>query len=76
MTSQVSFKFDGEHNKSFLLKTLKSKLKGFKYKIENENSHKTVFRIYVASLESAKKTFDVCFAIQCNVVYDSNRELK
>lgn len=73
MTSQVSFKIDGEHNKAPLISILKNKLKGLKYKIEHENEY--VFRVYVASSEDKKKTFNVCYNIQCFSVYDFNREL-
>lgn len=73
MTSQVSFKFDGEHNIQLLVSILKQRLKGLKYKIETES--RNIYRIYVASLEDKQKTFDVCFGIQCFVVYDYNRVL-
>lgn len=69
MTSQVSFKFDG--NKEPILNLLKQQLRGLKYKIETEGQN--VYRIYVASLEDEKKTFDVCSKIQCFAVYDYNR---
>jgi len=73
MKSQVSFKYDGSHNKELIVKILKSRLKGLKYKVEQEVSN--VFRIYVASTESEEKTFSVCYGIQCFCVLDYNREL-
>jgi hypothetical protein len=71
--SQVSFKFDGGHNKNLVVGILQRRLKGLKYKIENES--RNVYRIYLASTESKEKTFDVCFGIQCFCVYDFSRNL-
>lgn len=73
MKSQVSFKFDGQHNKEIIISILKSRLENFKYKIEYEGSH--IYRIYVGSSESKEKTMIVCKGIQCYAVYDFNREL-
>ena len=73
MKSQVSFKFDGEHNKQGVLNVLNQNLKGLKYKIEKET--RNVYRIYVASEEGEDKTFKVCYGIQCFCVRDYNREL-
>jgi len=73
MKSQVSFKFDGLHNKESILHILKQRLEGLKYKIEKEG--RDVYRIYVASKEGGNKTFEVCYGIQCFCVKDSNREL-
>ena len=73
MKSQVSFKFDGEHNTEFVIKILKNRLKGVKYKIELET--RNVYRIYVASIEPKEKTFSVCYGIQCFCVYDFNKKL-
>ena len=73
MTSQVSFKFDGKHNQQLIVNILKKKLKGLKYMVEKESQYN--YRIYVASLEDEKKTFDVCYSVQSSVVYDYNREL-
>lgn len=73
MFSQVSFKFDGEHNKEFVIRILKERLKGLKYKIEKEG--RNVYRIYVASSEGEEKTFEVCYGIQSFVVIDHNRNL-
>ncbi len=74
MKSQVSFKFDGSHNKPFIINILKSRLKGFRYKIENESQF--VYRIYVASEEGEQRTFDECYKIQCFVVYDYSKEVQ
>lgn len=73
MISQVSFKFDGEHNKQPVVSALKQRLKGLKYEIEAEG--RNVFRIYVASLEDKEKAFSVCYGIQCFAVYDHGRTL-
>lgn len=73
MKSQVSFVFDGEHNKQGILNVLNQNLKGLKHKFEKEG--RNVYRIYVAAKESEKKTFEVCYGIQCFCVKDYNREL-
>ena len=71
MKSQVSFKFDGEHNKGIVIGILREKLMDFRYKLETEGQN--VFRIYVASSESKEKTYEVCYGIQSFVVYDQSR---
>lgn len=72
MKSQVSFKFDGEHNKPYIIKILKQ-LKGMKYLIENINNH--VFRIYVGAEETEEKVMKICKGMQSSAVYDYNRIL-
>ena len=73
MTSQVSFKFEGEHIKQTVVHLLKKRLKGFKYQTEKEGMF--IYRIYVASTESKEKTLHICRGIQSNAVYDFNRVL-
>jgi hypothetical protein len=73
MKSQVSFKFDGSHNQQPVVDVLKSRLKGLKYKIEQETNH--VYRIYVASTATEEETLMVCKGIQHYALYDYNREL-
>lgn len=73
MKSQVSFKFDGEHNKKPVISILKSSLKGMRFLIENEN--KFCFRIYVGALETEEKVLKICRVIQCFSVLDRNRLL-
>ena len=72
MESQVSFKFDGEHNKAPVLAILRKKLEGFRYEMVNEPS---CIKIYVASTQSKEETLNVCKGIQNFALYDSNREL-
>jgi hypothetical protein len=73
MKSQVSFKFDGEHNKQPVVNILKQRLKGLKYKIETET--KNVYRIYVGSSQTTEEVFNICYGIQCFAILDSNRDL-
>ncbi len=73
MKSQVSFKCEGEHTKQQIINILTGKLKGFKYIIENENEF--VYRIYIASEETEEKTFNICYNIQSNVVFDYTKEI-
>lgn len=73
MKSQVSFKFDGEHNTNLIISILKKRLQSVKYQVEKET--RNVFRIYVASTDKKEKTFAVCYGIQCFAVYDFTRTL-
>jgi len=73
MNSQVSFKFDGEHNKQPIISILGQRLEGLKYKIETNSNN--IYRIYVASMESKEKTLNVCRGIQSNAIFDFNREV-
>lgn len=68
MKSQVSFCFDGEHNKQPIIDILRNRLKGLKYEVKKENDF--VYRIYVASDGDEQTTFDVCYGIQDHVVID------
>lgn len=72
MESQVSFRFDGWHNKPYIIEILKQ-LKGMRYTIEMANKY--VFRIYVGAEETDEKVMQVCKGMQCFAVFDRNRVL-
>lgn len=73
MKSQVSFLFDGEHNKQPIIDMLSHNLAGVKYVIKKEN--KFVYRIFVAANGSVEQTFKECRKIQSNSVIDTSVEL-
>jgi hypothetical protein len=69
MKSQVSFKYDGNHNTGLIVQILKNKLENLRYKIVPET--KFVNRIFVYSSESEEKTLNICKGIQCFAVIDN-----
>ena len=73
MKSQVSFKFDGSHNKQPIVDLLNNRLPGMKYVIEKLSDY--VYRIYVVSTAHEAKTLNICQGIQNFAIYDSTRQL-
>ena len=74
MKSQVSFEFDGEHNKDGIANILRMRLTGVRYKFKTIDSRANLHRVFVAS-DDKEKTFEVCRGIQCFCVWDNSEKL-
>lgn len=66
MKPQVSFKFDGEHNKQPIIDLLNQRLVEMEYTIKK--SGKNVYEMLVASKGTVEETFLECVKIQTDAV--------
>lgn len=71
--SIVSFVFDGEHNKPYVVAILNKNLTGMKHKFEKVSFNS--FRIFVRSDDDEGKIFDECKKIQCFCVFDYSQQI-